>query len=250
MTALLKGEMGIMLTIQPTEMLTGVRISGDYWDIDALLRSIYDVTGDENRYFDFQGARIRILHLCLELRNAVKGERNIEFITNGIHNGLEKEKAILAPKKNVYYSVEILMPEIIFTATALNDFIRLHQEMIDPSLWNISVATIRQFQGAVAETLEDLLEDEHYLVFLQILHSKQSLFFRYATQYVDILNLEYLKLSHEERKNKIASYALRLLIEDGEYSALKEQLMATASVTKHAIHELNLSMKYPETIDW
>ena len=38
MKALFKGEMGIMLTIQPTEMLTGLRISGDYWDIDALIR--------------------------------------------------------------------------------------------------------------------------------------------------------------------------------------------------------------------
>ena len=239
-----------MLTIQPTEMLTGLRISGDYWDIDALLRSIYDVTGDENRYFDFQGARNRILHFCLELRKALKGEHHIEFITNGIHKGLEKEKAILAPKKNVYYSVDLLMPEIIFTALALNDFVRLHQEMIDSSLWNLSVATIRQFQGAIAETLEDLLAEEHYIVFLQMLHSKQALFFRYATQYVDILNLEYLKLTPEERKNTIASYAMRLLIEDDSYSSLKEQLMATASVTKHSIHELNLSLKYPETIDW
>ena len=250
MKALFKGEMGIMLTIQPTEMLTGLRISGDYWDIDALLRAIYDVTGDENRYFDFQGARNRILHFCLELRNAIKGEHNIDFVTNGIHKGLEKEKAILAPKKNVYYSVEILVPEVIFAAAALNDFIRLHQEMIDSSIWNISVATIRQFQGAVAETLADLLEEEHYIVFLQMLHSKQARFFRYATQYVDILNLEYLKLSQEERKNKISSYAIRLLIEDERYSALKEQLMATASVTKHALHELNLALKYPETIDW
>ncbi len=43
-----------MLTIQPTEMLAGFRISGDYWDIDSLLTAIYEVTGDENRYFDFK----------------------------------------------------------------------------------------------------------------------------------------------------------------------------------------------------
>ena len=58
--------MGIMLIIQPTEMLTGLRISGDYWDIDALLRAIHDVTGDENRYFDFQGAAAETLEDLLE----------------------------------------------------------------------------------------------------------------------------------------------------------------------------------------
>ena len=239
-----------MLMIHPTEMLTGFRISGDYWDIDSLLEAIYEVTGDENRYFDFQGARNRILHVCLELRKATKGEHNIEFVTNGIHKGLEKEKEVLAPKKNVYFSVEILMPELIFTAIALNDFIHLHREMVDPSIWNIHVATIRKFQATVAAALEELLEEEHYNVFIQMLHAKQPCYFRYATQYVDILNIEYLHLPFEERKSTISAYALRLLMEDDSYIALKEQLMTTASKTKHAVHELNLTIKYPETIVW
>lgn len=239
-----------MLTIQPTERLTGFRISGDYWDIDSLLTAIYEVMGDENRYFDFQGVRNRILRICLELRKATKGERNIEFVTNGVHKGLEKKKELLAPKKNVYFSVEILMPELIFTVIALNDFIRLHQEMIDPSMWNIHVATVRQFQAVAAATLEELLEEEHYTVFLQMLHAKQPFYFRYVTQYVDILNMEYLHLSFEERKRQISAYALRLLMEDDCYIALKEQVMTAASVTKHAVHELTIPIKYPETIDW
>ncbi|MGM9950211.1 MAG: DUF6904 family protein [Lysinibacillus sp.] len=239
-----------MLTIQPTEMLAGFRISGDYWDIDSLLAAIYEVTGDENRYFDFQGARNRILHVCLELRKATKGERNVEFVTNGVHKGLEKEKEVLAPKKNVYFSVEILMPELIFTAIALNDFIRLHQEMIDPSMWNIHVATIRKFQATVAAALEELLPEEHYNTFLQMLHAKHPCYFRYATQYVDVLNIEYLHLSLEERKSTLSAYALRLLMEDASYIALKEQLMTTAGRTKHAVHELNLAIKYPEPIVW
>ena len=239
-----------MLTIQPTEMLAGFRISGDYWDIDSLLAAIYEVTGDENRYFDFQGARNRILRVCLDLRRATKGERNIEFVANGIHKGLEKEKEILAPRKNVYFSVEILMPELIFTAIALNDFIRLHQKMIDPSMWNIHVATIRKFQATVAAALEELLEEEHYHTFLQMLHAKQPFYFRYATQYVDVLNLEYLHLPFEERKSTLSAYALRLLMEDDRYMALKEQLMTTASRTKHSVHELNLPIKYPEPIVW
>lgn len=239
-----------MLTIQPTERLTGFRISGDYWDIDSLLTAVYEVMGDENRYFDFQGARNRILHVCLELRRATKGERHIEFVANGIHKGLEKEKEIIAPKKNVYFSVNILMPELIFTVVALNDFIRLHKEMIDSSMWNIHIATVRNFQAAVAAVLKDVWEKEHYAVFLQMLLSKQSFYFRYATQYVDVLNLEYLHLSIEERQSLMSAYALRLLVEDDSYIALKEQLMTTASTTKYAVHELNISIKYPETIDW
>lgn len=45
----------------------------------------------------FKGVRNRILRVCLELRKATKGEHNIEFVTNGVHKGLEKKKELLAP---------------------------------------------------------------------------------------------------------------------------------------------------------
>ncbi len=239
-----------MLIIQPTEMMTGVRISGDYWDIDALLTAIYTVTGEKNRYLDFQGARHRILRVCLDLRKATKGEKNIEFVSNGIYKTIEKEKNILAPKKNVYFSVEVFMPEIIFTAIALNDFITLHQEKADHYEWSPAIATIRHFQATVYELLESLLDKEHYGIFLEMLHTKQPAFFRYATQYVDVLNLEYLHLSRDERREHLAAYALRFFIEDDTYTMLKEQIMSAASFTKQPLHEIETTLKYPDIIDW
>lgn len=239
-----------MLTIQPTTILTGVCISGDFWDLDALITAIYEITGEENRYLDFQGARKRILSVCLAMRQATKGEKNIEFISNGMHKAIEKNKNVLTPKKNVYFSTEVLMPELIFTALALNDFIRLYEEHEDNSQWNYSIATVRQFQAAVGELLESLIEPEHYMVFLEMLHTKQPAFFRYATQYVDILNTEYLQLSRDERKEHLVAYAIRLLIEDESYTILKEQLLEVAKTSKHEIHELEITVKYPELIDW
>lgn len=239
-----------MLTIQPTESFTGVKISGDYWDIDELITSIYAVCGDENRYFDYQGARQRLIATCLKLRNAIRAEHHIEFVSNGIHKGVKHSKKVLAPEKNVYFAVDILMPEIFFTALALNDFIDLHQEMIDPSKWNIHVATIRHFQGIVDEFFKSFVAEEHYNVFIQMLHSKQPLFFRYATQYIDVLNLEYLALSIEDRQQALAAFALRLFIEDDGYNALHEQLMSVAAETKFSLHELDIKLKYPDEIEW
>lgn len=239
-----------MLSIENTEQLTGARISGDYWDLDELLTSIYEVIGDENRYYDYQGARDRILGVCYEIRNAKQGSRNIEFVANGIHKGIKKEKDILAPEKNVYFSVEILWPELIFTAIALNDFIRLHNEFIDQSIWNIHISVIRKFQSIVASALEELLTEEHFSVFMQLLHSKSPVYFRYASQYVDILNLEYINLSKEERQANLGAFAIRLMVEDDEYVALKQQILQAASVTKNEIHELPLSINYPENIEW
>ncbi|MET4561724.1 hypothetical protein ABIA69_002894 [Lysinibacillus parviboronicapiens] len=239
-----------MLSIQSTEQLTGARISGDFWDLDQLINAIYKVTGDENRYYDYQGARQRILGICYNLRHAAQGDHQLEFVSNGLTKSVLTHHKIIFPNKNVYYVTEVLWPELIFTAIALNDFIRLHQELIDSSEWNIYIATIRKFQATVAECLEQELEDDEYLVFLRMLHTKSPLTFRYATQYVDILNLEYIDLNTEERKAHLAAFALRLMLEDDEYIALKSQLMEAAKTTKKALHEIQINANYPEEILW
>lgn len=239
-----------MLTIQPTESFTGVKISGDYWDIDELLTAIYAVCGDENRYYDFQGSRQRLVATCLKLRNAIRAEHHIEFVSNGIHKGVKHSKKLLAPEKNVYFAVEILMPEVFFTAMALNDYIDLHHEMIDASQWNVHVAVIRHFQGIVSDLLKDLIEEEHFNIFIQMLHTKRPLFFRYATQYVDMLNLEYIALSIEERHKSLAAYILRFFMEDEGYIVLHEQLMSVAVETKLPLHNLDLKLNYPDEIEW
>ncbi|MEG0261217.1 MAG: hypothetical protein RR651_15225 [Lysinibacillus sp.] len=128
--------------------------------------------------------------------------------------------------------------------------IRLHQERIDASTWNIHIATVRKFQATVAECLEQQLGEEDYAAFVHMLHIKSPLTFRYATQYIDLLNLEYLDLSAAERKDSLAVFALRVMLEDEDYVALKTQLLEVAKTTKDALHELQIDITYPEEIIW
>lgn len=239
-----------MLSIQMTEQLTGVSVSGDYWDFVSLIDAISEVIGDEKRYNDFKGSRSRILRVLIDFRRAKSAEKNIEFVPNGLNMGLKHERNVVAPEKNVYYSVEILLPEIIFTAIALNDFILLHQETIDDSEWNIEVATVRYFQSLIADLLEEYMDGEQYMLFLLMLHSKRPAYFRYATQFVDILNIEYLKLDSEERKELIPEFTIRLLTEDEDYKTLEKELLAMSNVHKKELHEYKLALKYPDEIYW
>lgn len=239
-----------MITIQPTEQLTGAQISGDYWDFDALIEAIYALIGDENRYYDYQGSRKRLLGVCLKLRQAGKGEHHIKTVANGLNKGISKKQQQIYPKQNTYFAVDLLMPELLFTALTLNDFIALYKETIDDSEWNVHVTMARQFQAQVAACIEPFMTEKHYVVFLTTLHMKSPLFFRYATQYVDVLNLEYIKLSKDKRAEQLTVFALRFLAENDEYDVLKQQLLDVTSTTKQALHEVSLSFNYPETIAW
>lgn len=72
------------------------------------------------------------------------------------------------------------------------------------------------------------------------------MFHQYATQYVDILNLEYLSLSKEERAEHLTSFALRLLAEDEAYQILMQQLLEVTSISKKPLNEVELTLKYPD----
>lgn len=239
-----------MLTIQNTGLFTGVRIGGDYWDLDEVITAIQHLVGNEKIYYDYQGSRLRILGVCHKIKQAIHGECNLDFVSNGLNKVIMKEHQIIAPDKNIYYSVEVLWPEIMFTILALNDFIKLHEERFDNTGWNIHIAISRKFQAAVATCLMEHLTEEQYIAFWELMDTKRPSTFRYATQYVDVLNLQLLQLSAEERKESLAAFLFKLILEDEEYMDIKTQLLETANLTKSPLHDLELDITYPDTIDW
>ena len=235
-----------MLTIQPTEHLTGLTVSGDYWDLDDVIQAIHEIVDEETHYFHYEGARKRLLKVCAKMRQAAKGEHDIHYIANGINKTSIKKMKVIVPERSVYYAVNILLPELVFSALALNDFIVLYKETVDDSEWSLVTTTVRKFQALIADAIEPFMTEEHYLLFLTTLHTKSPLFHQYATQYVDILNLEYLALSKEERAEQVISFTLRLLAEDEAYKILINRLLDVTSTSKQSLYEVELTLKYPE----
>jgi hypothetical protein len=239
-----------MLSITHTKNLTGAIVSGDYWDIDELNHAIYAVIGDEGKYYDLEGSRARVLKVCLNLRQAGQGDRNIEFVKNGLHKNSMKEHTMVAPEQNIYFTVEIVWPELIFTTIALNDFIKLYQKDHSFPLLDAHITAIRKFQSAVGAALSEVLNEEEFLNFMKLLSGQQSNVHEFAIQYVDVLNLNYINMTREEREKSLGTYALKLSVQDNEYIAFRNQVIKSANVTKSTIHDLALTAEYPEDIEW
>ncbi|HSO59103.1 MAG TPA: hypothetical protein VLQ66_12885, partial [Paenisporosarcina sp.] len=56
-----------------------------------------------------------------------------------------KQQEIVGSEKNIYYSVEVLWPELIFTVIALNDFVRLYSKKHAYADLDVNVTAIRKF---------------------------------------------------------------------------------------------------------
>lgn len=239
-----------MLSITHTENLTGARISGDYWDLDEIKEACYAVIGDENKYYDWEGPRVRVLGICHEFHQALQGERHVDFVGNGLTKESMKHHDMVASEKNIYYATEILWPELIFTTIALNDFVWLYaKEHTHPSL-DIHITTIRKFQSVVGETLQTILTKTQHDQFMILLSRNEMNVQEYAIQFVDMLNLNYINASKEQRKKDLGMIALKLAIQDKDYLAFRNQVVQSANRTKSEIHDMSISKKYPEEIEW
>jgi hypothetical protein len=239
-----------MLSISHTENLTGARISGDYWDLDEVNQAFYAVIGDENKYYDWEGSRLRVLGVSFEIRHALQGDRNVDFVNNGLTKESMKHNDVVASEKNIYYSVEVLWPELIFIAIALNDFVRLYAyKHTHPSL-DVHVTTIRKFQGAIGETLQKVLTKDEHSRFMSILSSNETNVQDYAIQFVDMLNLNYINSTKEKREKSLGMIALKLAVQDTDYTDFRDQVLSSANKTKSDIHDLSITAKYPKVIEW
>ncbi|MGI2328027.1 DUF6904 family protein [Planococcus sp. YIM B11945] len=238
-----------MLTITNTPLHTGVKISGDYFDLDELNQAIYHVVGDEEKYYDFAGPRMRILGVSYEIRHAAQGDRNIEQVFNGLHEHAKKQHRFIAPDKNIYFSVEILWPEILFTAIALKDFVRLYRKDAKNAEWDIYLPVISRFQALILDCLHGQVEEQVYQTVVQA-YTQAVLGEEYAVQYIDFLNLKYLGLSKSEREKMLPAFAGKIAVQDADYQTFRQQVLAAANPSKMALHEIRLQADYPEKIEW
>lgn len=239
-----------MLSVTNTENMTGVLISGDFWDLDELCTAIYLLTGEKDRYMEWQGARMRLLSVVYDLRHASQGDRNIEFVANGLHKETMKAHDFIAPENNIYYSTEALWPEIIFSFIAINDFIKLYKKYEHASDFDLHIVNARKFQAIIAEVLKENMTQAEYTAFLSAILSPDSNVEEYAVQYIDMLNLSFINMTKEQRTKSFSSIVKNIVIDNNEYESIKQQIISEANKTKSSIHDLQLNVKYPEHIEW
>lgn len=238
-----------MLTMMTTPNHTGVKISGDYFDLDDLNQAFYQVIGKDGQYHGYEGARMRILGISYEIRHAAQGDRNVEFVFNGLHDHTKKQHGFIAPDKNIYFSVEILWPELIFAAIALKDFVSLYQKNSSKSIWDIHLPVIYRFQSLVLDCLQGHIPDDQYETILKAFNQPVTMD-DYAIQYVDLMNLKYIGMTKEQREQSLSTIAIKLAVQDKEYQAFRQQVLAAAAPGKRQIHEIEVSAEYPEDFEW
>lgn len=241
-----------MLTIQSTPHATGATISGDVWDFDAFLTSAFAIIGNQNKFYDYESTHKRLSSNLVGIARASKGKEDIAFVTNGITREQMKDRDVVGPEKNVYFKLNILWPELLFTALGLHDFLRLTSKNVKHPHLHRHMMEVHLFQAKVVEALEEALPEEDFTDLKQALLSPERSTEEYATQYIDMVSVSYLKVPKEERKALLPKLARSVIIGSSDYDGFKQQVVAEANKTKSSIHDIKLNAEYPEKqdIEW
>ncbi|UOY91146.1 hypothetical protein MUG87_11295 [Ectobacillus sp. JY-23] len=249
-----------MLQINTTPNYAGVTISGDFLDFDALYEALHEVTGEENDFPHYYSAKIRVFALCYDLRHALMGDRDITFIDNGMDADKMKYMSVITSEKNVYLTIQMLWPELLFVTIALNDFVKLYgaKQSKDRftylqdkhNIWDRNIAQVRMFQAAVASCLKEELTPNMFSRTMNMLNGRYFSVGGYITQYIDVLNEQFLQMNKEKRMKSISLMAKRLTELNGDYQDIREIVREAAARYGCPPDDVRLNVEYPEEIEW
>lgn len=240
-----------MLALTNTENLTGVRISGDYWDFEELnlaIEKLIQALPETNDHL--HNARTKLLKLCSNLKMTKRGESNIETTFNGINTKIRSSFDVDFPLENIYFSTEEFWPEILFLTSCLNNFLEEAYKSDQQLSLQPHVLVIRKLQSNVFRCLSLVApsSEKHHLeaLFFQLKSNLNN----YAIQYIDFLNMNYLSLNRQERLEKLPFILQKIHQEDNEYISFKHRLQQIAKEANLPIHMIELELDYPPTILW
>ncbi|MCL6517882.1 hypothetical protein [Alicyclobacillus sp.] len=249
-----------MLILRNTPNLAGIQIAGDHLDLDTLYLALHTIVGDEGEYGGYEGARLRVLGLCYDLRHAVQGDREVEFVPNGMNTDRMKFLELITPEKNLYYKCNIFYPEVLFVTVALNDFVSLYAKKrakSDPfplldkkNMWDAHIANVRLFQSAVVNCVKEVVTEASFKRMLNLMHKNYPWTDGYVTQYLDLLNIRYLELRTKEERARALSKVVKRMVEQGkEYRQIEEEVRAMAIEYNCSVEDIGLVEDYPQ-VEW
>jgi hypothetical protein len=248
-----------MINVKSTKQITGVEISGDYEDLNALYSALTNVIGEEGCYEDYYSCSMHVLGLCYDIRHAYQGDRN-EF------NSEDDSK---------YYSFNVLWPEIMFVVAILGDYLNFSESrkcyLDDPEVQFFGentrellkeklpddIALIRYFQNLVWNALAKTIGEKRFkklrnsidFYILNIVGIQRI--GGYYTQMIDILNVKYIGWKPQYRESHLAGMIEKIVKPNYDYNDLKKAVDEYALEVGVPYYKVMLEgMEYPEEIEW
>ena len=237
-----------MLKVEMTPNLLGFKIGGTYGDLDELYDAIWVLTIADDDFPDDKRMRgmqdeqmmsVRLLALNSDIRHAYQGSRNIELEDSGMHEWDAEYRELPLAEKNVVFSVEVLYPEAMFEALALNYLLAKRASRLDGkktmhafdgwpghALLDGPSSIVRMYLGKLLGAVEKEATPGRYARIRKALSDDYYMISSLYSQWIDIINADYVQMTRKQRAEGLSTVVRDLV----EFWRNPEYLDLTADV--------------------
>ena len=178
----------------------------DFDDFYSLYDALHSILGHTEQLKDPEGAVIRVLGFCYDVRYAFMCNRG------GENHGLEEEQmrflSLVGLKQNLFLSFETLWSEMLFVAFFLEESIRYYAQRTKVTMWNPNIALVRNLQVTIYKLVEETVTKKQFVSFKKWIDANFASPIVFL-QYIGYLNSEWVDLTRDEREKKLTIFAKR-----------------------------------------
>ncbi|MGN7388919.1 DUF6904 family protein [Sporosarcina sp. SAFN-015] len=168
----------------------------------------------------------------------------------GLERKIVNRSPIESLENNSYFRIRVLWPELLFLGFVLNDFIELSAKN-RRHFWDSTQARLRLFQSIIGECLENTVGESKFRLLKGLLTPNFIGYYQnFVTQYIDHLNIEFLKMDKAKRLAHVSIVAKRVANKDAKYIKIKSQIEKIAMQDGVSLSVVRYPGGYPEDFRW
>lgn len=242
-----------MLKVELTENYAGVKISGDYNDLDNLYDSIHYFIKEEPNSLGEYMMQNHIYGFLYDVRHAYQGDREAILVDNYLHDGKRQWLGIKkkdVTEHNMYFSFNYLLPDIFLDMILIKNFMRNIDKKVN-DLYNPYINMVNYFYSLVLHSLETLLTE---IKFNKVKKGIMNAFIYdklFVPQWFEIISIDYTKMTKKQREKKF------MHIMDSIYNYIDyEDFYSMKNKLEKLCEEKNCNLDnfhyddYPKEIEW
>ena len=193
-----------MLKVELTENYAGVKISGDFNDLDYLYDAILYFIKEEPSSIGEYLMQNHLYAFLYDVRHAYQGDREALLVDNLIQDmkrrwlGIKKKDAT---NKNIYYSFNYLLPDIFLDMILIKSFTK-NLDKKENNIYNSNLNMVNYFYSLVLNSLKKFLTE---IKFNKIKRGMLDAFTCekiFIPQWFERISIIYSKMTKKEREKE------------------------------------------------
>lgn len=242
-----------MLKVELTENYAGVKISGDYNDLDNLYDSIYYFIKEEANSLGEYIMQNHLYGFLYDVRHAYQGDREAILVDNYLQDS--KRKWLEIRKKdvtehNMYFCFNYLLPDIFLDMVLIKFFIMNIDKKVN-DVYNPYINMVNYFYSLVLHSLEKLLTEIKFNKVKKGLLESVVTDRIFIPQWFEIISIDYSKMTKKQREKEFMHImdAIYNYCDYEDYLKMKIDLEKLCKEKNCSLDDLHYE-DYPEEIEW